>query len=284
MEILSDILKSLRVSGSVYFCDHVEPPWTKRFENQSTAGFHLVRRGACWVQIGDKVEQLFAGDLIFLGPGTDHILTSEPPLGKMPICGDSTLLLCGKCQFEYNELSPLNDIFSQTTIVRENEINKHPWLKGTFDQLSSEYMSQNPGNEIIVNKLTEVVLVELIRINFGRQNTHSFLRALSDKRITRALECIHDSPESPWTIELLASTVGMSRAAFAKKFTSLVGQTVFAYLSNLRIQKATELIASTSISIDDIAQRVGYESERAFTKTFSKYMAVTPKQFRKNQN
>lgn len=283
MEILSDLLKSLRVSGSVYFCNHVEPPWTKKFENITTAGFHLVRRGACWVQFDEKIEQLFAGDLIFLGPGTDHILTSEPPLGKMPICGDSTLLLCGNCKFEHNALSPLNDIFSQTTIVREDEINKHPWLKSTFDQLSSEYMSQNPGNEIIVNKLTEVVLVELIRINFGRQDSHSFLQALSDKRITKALECIHSAPASPWTIESLASTVGMSRAAFAKKFTALVGETVFVYLSNLRIQKAKELIATTNIPIDDIAQNVGYESERAFTKTFSKYMAVTPKQYRKNQ-
>jgi AraC-like DNA-binding protein len=284
MEILSDILRSLRVSGSVYFCEHVEPPWTKEFIQKETAGFHLVRRGACWVKIGEKIEQLFTGDLIFLGPRVDHILSSEPPSGKMKISGDSTLLLCADCSFEHDELSPLNDIFGQTTIVREDEISRHTWLKSTIDQLSSEYMSQDPGNEIIVNKLTEVVLVELIRINFGRQQQHSFLQALKDKRIKKALDCMHSSPQTHWTIETLASTIGMSRAAFAKRFTALVGQTVFVYLSNLRIQKAKELIASTSMTIDDIAQRVGYESERAFTKTFSKYMNVTPKQFRKNQN
>lgn len=281
MEILSDILKSLRVSGSVYFCSHVEPPWTKEYFNKTTAGFHLIRRGACWVKIGDQVEQLFTGDLIFLGPGIDHILTSEPSKGKMPISGDSTLLLCGYCSFENDALSPLNDIFEQVTIVREDELNKHAWLKSTFDQLSSEYMAQNPGNEIIVNKLTEVVLVELIRINFGRQEQHSFVHALRDKRIKKALEFIHESPEKPWTIENLASNVGMSRAAFSKKFTLLVGQTVFTYLSNLRIQKAKEMIATTMLFIDDIALEVGYESERAFTKTFSKYVGMTPKQFRK---
>lgn len=283
MEILSDILKSLRVSGSVYFCSHVEPPWTKEFIKKATACFHLVRRGACWVQIGEQVEQLFAGDLIFLGPNVDHILTSEPPLGKMPISGDSTLLLCGDCSFEHDSLSPLNDIFEQVTIVREDELNKHPWLKSTFDQLSSEYMAQNLGNEIIVNKLTEVVLVELIRINFGRQEQHSFLHALRDRRIKRALEFIHGAPEKQWTIEALASKIGMSRAAFSKKFTLLVGQTVFTYLSNLRIQKAKEMIANTSYFIDDIALNVGYESERAFTKTFSKYVGMTPKQFRKSK-
>ncbi len=283
MEILSDILSSLRVSGSVYFCSHVEPPWTKEFINKASAGFHLVRRGACWIQIGEQIDQLYAGDLVFLGPGVDHTLTSIPPPGNLPLSGDSTLLLCGNCSFENDELSPLNEIFNQVTIVREDELNKHPWLKSTFDQLSSEYMAQNPGNEIIVNKLTEVVLVELIRINFGRQEEHSFLHALRDKRIKRALDLIHGSPEKPWTIESLAENVGMSRAAFAKKFTQLVGQTVFSYLSNLRIQKAKEMIATTSEFIDDIALNVGYESERAFTKTFTKFVGMTPKQFRKSK-
>jgi AraC-like DNA-binding protein len=283
MEILSDILRSLRVDGSVYFCSQIEAPWTKEFFDNSKASFHLVRRGACWVEIGDKVEQLYTGDLIFLGPGVNHTLTSEPPKGQMPICGDSTMLLCGDCSFEYDSLSPLNEIFNQVTIVREDELNNHPWLKSTFEQLSSEYMAQNPGNEIIVNKLTEVALVELIRINFGRQEQHCFLHALKDKRIKRALDYIHGTPEHPWTIEELASNIGMSRAAFAKKFTALVGQTVFTYLSNLRIQKAKEMLASSSQFVDDIALNVGYESERAFTKTFSKYVGMTPKQFRKSR-
>ena len=283
MEILSDILQSLRVGGSVYFCSRVEPPWTKEFIDKPTACFHLVRRGACWVQVGDMIEQLFTGDLIFLGPGTDHVLTSIPPLGKMPISGDATLLLCGDCSFEHDELSPLSEMFEQVTIVREGEINKHPWLKSTFDQLSSEYMAQNIGNEIIVNKLTEVVLVELIRINFGRHEQHSFLHALRDKRIKKSLEFMHSSPEKAWTIDSLASRVGLSRAAFAKKFTALVGQTVFTYLSNLRIQKAKEMIVSSNQFIDDIALAVGYESERAFSKTFSKYVGMTPKQYRKHK-
>jgi len=201
----------------------------------------------------------------------------------MPISGDSTLLLCGDCSFEDDKLSPLHDIFKQVTIVREDELNKHTWLKSTFDQLSAEYLAQNPGNEIIVNKLTEVILVELVRINFGRNEQHSFVHALRDKRIKKALEYIHDAPEKPWTIEDLASKVGMSRAAFAKKFTLLVGQTMFAYLSNLRIQKAKEMILNTNEFIDDIALNVGYESERSFTKTFNKYVGMTPKQFRKSQ-
>lgn len=280
MEILSDILKSLRVNGSVYFCDHVPSPWTKEFVDTSTAGFHLIRRGFCWAVIGDKVEQLGPGDLIFLGPGVDHILTSEPPHGEAPVSSENTLLLCGYCSFDDDTLTPLKTIFPQITIVREQELHQHPWLKSTFDQLSAEYMAQNQGTETIFNKLTEVVLVELIRINFGRQEKNSFLMALNDKRISKALKLMHDAPNESWTIESVASQIGMSRAAFAKRFRELVGQTMFAYLSQLRIQRAKEMLKNTTLTVDDIALNIGYESERAFTKTFGKYVGMTPNQYR----
>lgn len=281
MEILSDVLKSLRVSGSVYFCDQVEAPWRKEFRDTSTAAFHLVRCGSCWVVMGKQVEQLGPGDLVFIGPGIDHTLASESPQDGTASQGGSTLLLCGYCSFASDALTPLKDIFPETTIVREEELHQHPWLKSTFDQLSAEYMAQNPGTEIIVNKLTEVILVELLRINFGRQEQPTFLAALHDKRISKALQLMHGSPQETWTIELLAKQIGMSRAAFAKRFRQLVGEPVFTYLSQLRVQKAKELILSTNLPVDDIALSIGYESERAFTKTFAKYVGMTPKQYRK---
>ncbi|MDF5463595.1 AraC family transcriptional regulator, partial [Vibrio parahaemolyticus] len=108
-----------------------------------------------------------------------------------------------------------------------------------------------------------------------------FLMALNDKRISTALKLMHESPSEPWTIEDLASQIGMSRAAFAKQFRDLVGQTVFTYLSQLRIQRAKEMLKNTSLMVDDIALSIGYESERAFTKTFGKYVGMTPKQYRK---
>lgn len=281
MEILSDILKSLRVSGSVYFCDQFKTPWRKEFPSTQEAGFHLVRRGFCWVIVDDHVEHLAPGDLVFLGPGVAHTLTSEAPEGGSFGQSDNTLLLCGYCNFDQDTLTPLREVFPRSVIVRSEELHKHPWLKSTFDQLSSEYMAQNPGTEIIVNKLTEVVLVELIRINFGRLEKPSFLRALSDKRISKALEMLHSEPQQAWTVELLASEVGMSRAAFAKHFKLLVGEPMFAYLSQLRVQKAKEQLRTTGLSVDDIAVSMGYESERSFTKTFQKYVGLTPKQYRK---
>nr|WP_231590882.1 AraC family transcriptional regulator [Grimontia sp. AD028] len=277
---MSDILRAIRVVGSVYFCSQVEAPWTKTFQDLDCASFHMIRRGACWANIDGQIEKLEAGDLIFLGPGQNHELSSLSPVNGKPDLNDTTLLLCGSFSFSRAATTPLMDVFPRMTIVRDKDFANHPWLRSTFDQLSAEYMSQGPGSELIVNKLTEIILVELIRINFGREQSSPFLDALNDKRISRALQLLHDNPELSWTLESVASQIGMSRAAFANRFSSLVGQPMFGYLTNLRMQKAQELLRESLLPIYEVAEQVGYESERAFTLTFKKHSGTTPKRFR----
>ncbi len=280
MEVLSDILRSMRVHGSVYFCDHLQAPWSMEFKDTTSASFHLVRRGECWVMSGEQTECLGPGDLVFIEPGRDHVLASQPP-GQEPPSEARTLLLCGYCEFTRETATPLLDIFPSLTIVREEELLKHPWLKSTLDQLSAEYLFQQPGAELVVNKLTEIVLVELIRINFGRDEQGRFVQALSDKRIGKALQHLHDKPGTAWTLEKMAEEVSMSRAAFAKRFKTLVGQPMFEYLTMLRVQRAKELLQETKLPLYEISSRVGYESDLAFTKTFKKHTGTTPTRYRK---
>jgi len=282
VEVLSDILRSMRVEGSVYFCDHLDAPWSMEFEDTETASFHLVRRGECWVMSGDLTECMGPGDLVFIEPGRNHVLASHPP-GKDPSSGGAgTLLLCGYCKYAGETGTPLMDVLPSLTIVREEELLKHPWLKSTLDQLSREYMSQQPGAELVVNKLTEIVLVELIRINFGRTDQSKFIVALSDPRIAKSLQHLHNNPETTWTLEKMAEDIGMSRAAFAKRFKELVGQPMFEYLTKLRIQRAKELLKDTQLRLYEVASRVGYESDLAFTKTFKKHTGTTPTRYRKS--
>ncbi len=280
MEVLSDILRAMRVEASVYFCDTLEPPWTKEFGATASAGFHMIRRGECWATVHDRTEYLGPGDLIFLGPGVDHVLSSEPPGPAERGSSAGTLLLCGYSDFVADTPTPLLDVIPDLTIVRQEELVRHPFLKGTFDQLSAEFMARGPGSEIIVNKLTEVVLVELIRINFCREEGSPFLKALRDKSVSKALQYLHEHPEKPWTIEELAQSVGSSRAAFAKRFKGLVGETVFQYLTSLRMQRARQLLRDTALPVYEVAQRAGYESDLAFTKAFRKKTGQTPRQYR----
>ncbi len=251
------------------------------FKDTTSASFHLVRRGECWLMSGERTECLGPGDLVFIEPGRDHVLASQLPDQDPPPGEARTLLLCGYCDFTQETLTPLLDVLPSLTIIREEELLKHPWLKSTLDQLSAEYMSQQPGAELVVNKLTEVVLVELIRINFGRGEKGRFILALSDKRIAKALQQLHNNPHIAWTLEKIAAEVGMSRAAFAKRFKELVGQPMFEYLTMLRIQRAKELLQETKLPLYEVASRVGYESDLAFTKTFKKHTATTPTRYRK---
>jgi AraC-like DNA-binding protein len=282
VEVLSDILRSMRVQGSVYFCDYLKAPWSMNFEDTTSASFHLVRRGECWLMSGDQNDRLGPGDLVFIEPGRDHALASQPPGQDAPADNAGTLLLCGYCEFTQDTGTPLLDVFPALTIVREEELLKHPWLRSTLDQLSTEYMSQQPGAELVVNKLTEIVLVELIRINFGRGEQSRFIAALSDKRIAKALQHLHNSPHISWTLEKMGEEIGMSRAAFAKRFKELVGQPMFEYLTLLRIQRARELLRETKLPLYEVASRVGYESDLAFAKTFKKHTGITPTRYRKH--
>jgi len=281
MEVLSDILRSMRVQGSVYFCDHLQAPWSMDFEDTQSASFHLVRRGECWVTSGDLQERLGPGDMVFVEPGRNHVLSGQKPGQEPQVEHSQTLLLCGYCEFTEETGTPLLEIFPSLTIVREQEFLKNPWLKSTLDQLSTEYMSQRPGSELVVNKLTEIVLVELIRINFGRDEKSKFIQALMDKQIAKALQQLHNNPHVTWTLEKMAGEVGMSRAAFAKRFKNLVGRPMFEYLTDLRVQRAKELLLETKLPLYEVASRVGYESDLAFTKTFKKRTGITPTRFRK---
>ncbi len=281
MEVLSDILRSMRVRGSVYFCDGLEAPWSIEFRDKETASFHLVRRGECWMTSNNGSERLGPGDLLFVEPGFDHVLSSNAPDDPDPSSGGTTLLLCGYCEFERLTTNPLIESFPSMTIVREEELLQQPWLKSTLDQLSTEYMSQKPGAEIVVDKLTEVLLVELIRINFGRSEQSRLMRALSDKQIAQALTLLHANPQMSWTLDRLASGVAMSRAAFSKRFKELVGQPMFEYLTGLRMQRAQELLRETQSPLYEVANRVGYESDLAFTKAFKRVLGTTPTQYRK---
>ncbi len=272
----------MRVQGSVYFCDALPPPWSKDYVELDQPSFHLVRGGCCWIASGDVVECLYAGDLVFISADRDYRLGSHPPDYPDRADQSETLLLCGYCEFDERLDHPLLKALPSLTIVRKEELLRHAWLKSTLDQLSAEYLSQQPGNQILINKLTEVVIIELIRIDFGRSEQNSFVGALYDKKISLALALIHEEPERAWTLDLLASKTASSRASFSKKFRALVGQSMFEYLTALRMHRARELLRSSAAPVHDIANQVGYESELSFAKTFKRVTGTTPTRYRRD--
>ena len=282
-DVLSDLLRSLRASGTVYFCDQLEAPWTKEFFGTTTASFHQIRRGSCWVESEGIVEHLGPGDFIFLAPGRDHTLSSQAPGGQHQSTDPGALLLCGYCQFTSGVDSPMASLFPSLSIIRDESLQQQPWLKSILSQLSTEYLSQQPGALLAVNKLTEILVIELIRQNFGRDEKSTLMRAMADKYIAASLSNLHNNLAYPWTLESLAREVGLSRAGFAKRFKELVGLSMFEYLTQLRVQRAKELLLDSKMTLIEVANLIGYDSDLAFTRTFKKRTGLTPTAFRKNQ-
>ena len=274
MEVLTDILKGLRAAGSVYFCDFLAPPWQLPYVGEKRAMFHLVRRGHCQVEVDGEVHDLVPGNFVFLAPGVDHVMRSETK-------GDTqTMLLCGYCEFENREDDVLMRALPRLVILRGNELEEWPWLTRTLEHLTAEYMSGAPGSELTVNKLTEVLLVQLLRADFGRSDRAGIIAALRDKRISDALEQIHRDSGRNWTIESAAEVASMSRSGFARKFKELLQISFFDYLTRLRMRNARELLTTTSLRVDDIGERVGYRSDLSFVKAFKKAHKMTPRAWR----
>lgn len=281
MEVLGDILRTMRVNGSVYFCERLESPWEMNFEEPDQASFHLLRRGSGWLLGGDMEIRLGPGDFVFIEPGLQHRLRSDAPGEMASSSSANTLLLCGYCKFQAAQGHPLLQTLPAITVIRDEELLEHVFLKNTLDQLSREYLSSQPGSDVVIDKLTEILIVELIRINFGRDHESGFVSALFDPQIKLALELLHTQPEFHWTLEILADQVALSRAALARRFKERVGQTMFQYLTELRMQRARQLLQETSLPLYEVSNRVGYESEMAFAKTFKRITGTTPAKFRK---
>jgi transcriptional regulator GlxA family with amidase domain len=139
-----------------------------------------------------------------------------------------------------------------------------------------------PGFETIVSRLADILVVQAVRANLAQSGgCKGWLRALIDPQIGRALSLIHEKPEDDWTVESLASKVGMSRSAFAARFAQLVEEPPLTYLTRWRMQKASRLLETSHAGVAEVAKRVGYDAEAAFSKAFKRWIGVAPGAYRR---
>ena len=226
------------------------------------------------LELNGATGSLAPGDFVFLAPGVDHTIRSES--NDDP----NTVLLCGYCRFDTTDDDVLMRALPRFVLLTQDELEGWPWLTRTLEHLSSEYMSGEPGSELTVNKLTEVLLVPLLRADFGRKDHVGIIAALNDKRLAHALDRIHSAPGADWTLDKAAEVASMSRSGFARKFKDTLEMGFFEYLTRLRMRDAREMLTTTSLPVADVGERVGYQSELSFVKAFKKLHEMTPRAFR----
>ncbi|MEU6381563.1 AraC family transcriptional regulator [Streptomyces sp. NPDC046909] len=303
MDVLSDAIAAMRTGRPHSGRRDKFAPWGMRIEDSEGAGFHVVLRGSAWLlpSAGEAVA-LAPGDVVFLAHGRGYALTSGPgvepevvrfqPDGSPPEppspARDSvpdTVLLCGAYWLDRSRAHPLLSELPEVVHLPA-KLGAHQSLRAAVELLGTELEEPQPGSDTIVASLLDTLLLYILRAWWqgeARAEGHptGWAAALADPAVTAALQAIHAAPDHPWTVEELGAHGGLSRAAFARRFTALVGRPPLAYLTWWRMTTAGRLLREADLPLRHVAQRTGYTSEFAFAKAFKREYGVAPGQYRR---
>ncbi|PHS69271.1 MAG: hypothetical protein COB23_06525 [Methylophaga sp.] len=296
MDVLSAILKLLRLKASVYFHANFCGAWSLHPPESNKATFHIIQRGTCWLHMADDSDPvtLRSGDLIFFPRATKHIITdtSESPPKSLELgiisdpdsVGPTTKIICGHFEFESNLVNPILTALPDVIHIRSDDPENAVWLDSLIGFIYRETESDSLGSTAVVDKLCDVLFVQIIRSWINKKETdQGFLAALADPQLYQALQQFHSSPHAAWSVELLAAKAGMSRSAFAKRFQSIMGITPMYYVAHWRMQRAHEMLVTSNKSIAQIAEYFTYQSEASFRKAFKQHMGIPPGAVRKSK-
>jgi len=299
---LADVLEMLRVRGAVMAHLRAHAPWGLRLARAPGATFHAVTAGVCWVRVpGHAPRELLPGDVVLLPTGAGHVIASDRAGSARPWDrvakaqarnaageivldgrGGSAHVICAAYDFDREVAHPLLSLLPPILFVSGQEMPAGSAVPATLGLLRHELTARSAGWGTIIDRLIDVLFVHVIRAWIGGQHDQgkSWLLALRDPIIARALTAMHADPAAPWTIETLAREVSLSRATLTRRFTTLVGEPPLTYLTRWRMDLAARLLRETDDAVSAIAHRVGYTSEFAFSRAFSRLRGRPPGRYR----
>jgi AraC-like DNA-binding protein len=300
---LDDVLNLLRVRGALMAHLHVHAPWGRRLAQATGATFHAVTAGSLWVRIpGQAPRELLAGDVALLPTGAAHVIASDRSgparpwdraakarelnaAGEIIIegPGNSAHIICAAYDYDREVAHPLLSLLPAAVVVSGQDVADGNPVATTLRLLRYELASGAAGRGTIIDRLIDVLFVHVIRtwVASGNEQPSSWLGALRDPVVARALTAMHSAPATPWTIELLAREVSLSRATLTRRFTTLVGEGPLSYLTRWRMDLAAGHLRDTDDAVSAIAHRVGYTSEFAFSRAFARLRGQPPGRYRR---
>ena len=299
---LDDILDMLRVRGTLMANLHAHAPFGLRVPQAPGAAFHGVTAGGFWVRIpGQPPRELVAGDVMLLPTGAPHVIASDP-LGPTRLWdhvanaqaknstgeiildgpGRSTHVICAAYSYDHEVAHPLLSLLPPVLYLSGQQMGEGNAVHSTLGVLRRELTTRSVGSGIVIDRLIDVLFVHVIRAWAGGPHApgSSWLRALRDPAIAHALSLLHASPAESWTIDVLAREVSLSPSTLTRRFTTLVGEPPLSYLTRWRIELAARHLRDTSDAVSAIAHRVGYTSEFAFSRAFSRLRGRAPGRYR----
>lgn len=304
MDTLTEVLRDLRLESSFYARSELKAPWGLSFSAQDGPSFHMIVAGRCWLRLDAERIPLEAGDLVLLPHGHDHQLADPPegaatPLAALPservgqnaalLCyggdGQAALLVCGGVRFAGPFAQLLVDYLPSVLLLRREQEHEMPtWLHATLAMLDTEALSLRPGSAAVMTRLADILVLQTIRAWLEREESRrlGWPGGLSDPDVGSVLAIIHRRAEEPWTVASLAREAHLSRSAFSERFTQLVGMPPMKYLTRWRMCLAQSWLREERLRTSEVAHRLGYSSEAAFSRAFKRHLAVPPGAIRRS--
>jgi AraC-like DNA-binding protein len=315
MDALSDVLLAVRLSGALFFDIDASAPWVAETPagpsiveamfpgSEHLISYHVITSGTCWASVpGEPPMQLSAGDVIVLPHGDTHVLGSAPELrrspdmslyrypsdGQLPVSismgdrqGEAAHFVCGFLGCDARPYNPL--LSALPRVIRVSNIAGA--LPTYMQHAIAESKNQRMGGASVLSRLSELMFVDVVRryLETLPPERADWLAGLRDPFVGRAIAALHRDPAREWTIESLAREAALSRSALAERFTHFVGKPPMQYLTNWRMQLAANHLLTSLESVASIANRVGYDSEAAFSRAFKKAVGVPPSQWRRQR-
>lgn len=314
MDVLSEVLKVVKLQGAMFYNGEFSAPWSFRSPPSGTVApfvaagakhviiYHLLTEGHATARLedGERLD-VDPGDVVIFPHGDAHVIENGRPIKAVDLFqelarifsqglrlarwgggGDVTKFVCGymACEPRLSQifLSGLPRLFKVS--IRNDASGR--WLENSIRFSVNQADTSQPGGEAVLAKLSEVLFVETLRLYIAhlRPEQTGWLAGARDAEVGKALALIHRSPADPWTIPGLAKEVGISRSVLAERFRHYLNQSPIAYLTRWRLQLGAEMLTSVNYSVAQVAAEVGYDSEAAFNRAFKREFEVPPARFR----
>lgn len=296
---LGEVLHLLRMSGIFYARCEFSAPWglvLPPFEG--TMMFHIMTSGRCWLEVEGAEDCLLqSGDLALVPHSEGHRMASELGISGARLFdlpreeisdryeilrqgggGPATTLVCGAVRFDHPAAQHLVDVLPRVITVDAALSPQLDWIQSTVRLMAAEAGELRPGGETVITRLADILVIQAIRSWIERDPAAQagWLGALQDRQIGRAIALIHREPARPWTVESLAAEVAMSRSAFAQRFAELVGIPPMRYVTQWRMRLAETWLREDEATLGELAIRLGYQSEAAFSRAFKRTIGTSP--------
>jgi AraC-like DNA-binding protein len=301
MDVLTDLLQRSRAQGAAFCRTTAYGDWGLRFPGRAALSVHAIVEGEAhlWANNPDGAVRLTPGDVMLVRENTEHhvahasgaatkplesVMQAGPGVSRRitvghPHHGTGAIFFCGAYLFEGDLCDGLLETLPDTMRMRPAA---GTTLRATIDLLAREILVDEPGQQTLLDRLLDVALVQILREHFRTRaaDAPGWFRGSADPRIGRALRALHEDPARSWTVSELAEQALLSRSAFARHFTDLVGTAPLAYLNDWRMALARERLRDTDLRLAAISDSLGYASEFSFAAAFKRHHGLAPGRWR----